>query len=484
MLSLAAASWVQAVDVREVSAPAAEIAHSSGLIAQSADGRLVVATGANIGQQLGTVGKLAPIVALHPPYSAEDATYSSAAFCLLAFSAPNMVDAKFGSQGAVLTPLRPQKNRDLAVATAVLIDAQSRTLVVGWRTQSTWLDANIKVLTAARYTNAGALDTTFGERGIVTLRVQDAGVTQAYAAAVDSAGRLLVAGYNGGRRTRSRLGSFDDWSVRAMVARYTDRGVLDESFGNHGFALQTIDDGGRWGKAGRELLEYDYGYQNPKAAALLLDANDAALVALTDSKSGIHVLRFDAKGKLDPEFGPADGAPAKLSEGSTVSSLLRDRAGRLLAVGTSGSDLFVLHYTSDGKPDTTFNPGIRKTPIPSGLLADAALLDRSGHLLVAATGAQNAVVARFDENGMPDNTFASDGLVKFDFDVPIAKQAGLTLDREQHPIVAVYSATGLGQRGVALVRYAASGAEQSVTFRSTEEWAPASCGSPIELQNR
>src|SRR6516225_10202421 len=104
MLSLAAASWVQAVDVREVSAPAAEIAHSSGLIAQSADGRLVVATGANIGQQLGTVGKLAPIVALHPPYSAEDATYSSAAFCLLAFSAPNMVDAKFGSQGAVLTP--------------------------------------------------------------------------------------------------------------------------------------------------------------------------------------------------------------------------------------------------------------------------------------------------------------------------------------------------------------------------------------------
>ncbi len=122
------------------------------------------------------------------------AAFDSAALCVLRFSAGGVLDAGFGKGGAVVTPLLPLRNRDRATVTALLQDGMGRATVVGWRYLSTALDANVPVITAARYTALGELDASFGERGIVTTRVDQAAVTQAFAATLDGDGRLLVAG--------------------------------------------------------------------------------------------------------------------------------------------------------------------------------------------------------------------------------------------------------------------------------------------------
>lgn len=124
--------------------------------------------------------------------------------------------------------------------------------VVGWRTLSTRLDANFLVLVVGRYTAAGVLDSGFGDGGIVTTRIERDDVTQALAATLDDEGRLLVAGYNGGRN-RERGRDFDDWPIRVVVLRYTAGGVLDHTFGTGGIAAHVAVRKPK-GHAGRDFL--------------------------------------------------------------------------------------------------------------------------------------------------------------------------------------------------------------------------------------
>ena len=84
--------------------------------------------------------------------------------------------SRFRNNGSVVTPLLSIENRDRVTVTALLEDAQGRAIVAGWRTRPTALDADFPVIVAARYSSSGALDPSFGERGIVTTRIEKDGV--------------------------------------------------------------------------------------------------------------------------------------------------------------------------------------------------------------------------------------------------------------------------------------------------------------------
>src|SRR5262249_40006853 len=167
-------------------------------------------------------------------------TFDSAALGLKSITAEGQPNTRFGHKGVVVTPLRPEKNHDGAVATAVVRDARGRPRIVGWRTQSLWPDAGIILIAAARYDASGALDPSFGDHGLVNVRVGRDAVTEPSSALIDAQGRLVIAGYNGGRKVKSRLGSFDEWTNHLVVARFTADGRLDGSFGHGGFALADI----------------------------------------------------------------------------------------------------------------------------------------------------------------------------------------------------------------------------------------------------
>lgn len=438
MLAIAVVAAASGAERPSDSRDTAPSVRSSGLLTHGRDGRLRMASAARISHEAGRIDKVGSFL-FGLGYGAPG--YHSAALSLVRLTPRGVLDPGFGTNGAVITPLPPHKNRDNITVTALLEDTSSRTIVVGWRTLSTALDANFQVIVAARYTAEGALDPSFGERGIVTTRIGRDEVTQAFAATLDGEGRLLVAGYNGGQN-RSRGRTLDDWPVRVILLRYTVGGVLDTSFGSGGMASRVLVHSRPNESAGRDFLYYDYG--RTKAAGVILDRQGRCVVAAASDDGPVVLMRYTRQGVLDSGFGNAGTVETPVGRRSGVSSLLWDTAGRLLAAGTSDSTAVLLRYSADGALDASFGDGgIRRTPIGEGMRVSAALQEGDGHLLVVASGENGVQLARYDQDGRPDRGFGSNGVLGTKLDRSVATRAGIVIDDTGTPVVAVAGNNGL-----------------------------------------
>jgi uncharacterized delta-60 repeat protein len=397
-----------------------------------------MASAARVGHEAGVLDKLGSFL-FGLGYGAPG--YESAALCLVRVTARGILDPGFGTNGSVITPLPPPKNRDSVTVAALLEDASGRAVVVGSRSLWAGLDSNIEVIVAARFTAAGALDPSFGERGIVTTRIDQAAATQALAATLDGEGRLVVAGYNGGRK-RTSLGSFEDWPIRVILLRYTAGGVLDPSFGTGGIASRVLVPSGSDGQAGRDFLLYDHG--RTKTAGVILDRQGRAVVAAASEGGPIVLMRYTREGVLDSSFGSAGTVHTPVGKRSGVSSLSWDADGRLLAAGTSDTGAVLLRYSADGALDASFGDGgIRRTPIGEGMRVSAVLQEADRHVLVVASGNNSVQLARYDRDGRPDQRVGSNGVISVQLDRRVATAAGLAIDDTGTPVVTVASENGM-----------------------------------------
>src|SRR5262249_38797089 len=100
------------------------------------------------------------------------------------------------------------------------VDSADRVLVAGYAFNGYGSNTDFAV---ARLTSAGALDSTFDGDGEQTTGLVALSKAQGHSTAIDSLGRVLVAGY-------ASNGSNDDFAV----ARYTAAGILDTSFAGTG----------------------------------------------------------------------------------------------------------------------------------------------------------------------------------------------------------------------------------------------------------
>jgi uncharacterized delta-60 repeat protein len=143
-----------------------------------------------------------------------------------------MLDPTFGVGGQVTTRF-PIPSVDVGRATAV--DSHDRIVVAGHAINGP--NSNFVVI---RFTPSGALDTTFGGTGIVTIAFGQDG-SYGLDVAIDSMDRVVVAGYTFPTTV----------SADFAVARLTASGTLDTSFDGDGkqtVAFGTGDDrayGGR-----------------------------------------------------------------------------------------------------------------------------------------------------------------------------------------------------------------------------------------------
>ena len=439
---------------------------NSGLLMQVSDGRLLFATGADIGHEVGILGKSATILfGLGYAYGSQN--YASAALCLYRSVGANTLDPSFGRNGATLTPLPPAKNRDFARPTTLVLDPAGGAFVIGSRSKWYGLEGNVTVATVAHYDARGALDASFASRGTLTERIDDAGTTIAAAAALDDRGRLVVAGYNGGRRTKSRLGSYDDYSVRIVLMRYTPRGMLDPAFGNGGVVVQTIEsDDNSNSRLLREFLDDYY-----KSVGLQLDVDGRAIVAAANAEGDTtYLMRFDKAGKLDPTFG--QGGITRNSAAAIVSVLQRDRNGRLLAFGSGNRGIVMQRYASDGTPDTAYGDnGAREVPLAlDSVRVPAVLLVKDGGFLVAASGDfQQVILVKIDSEGAQDETFGNGGTIRTSPAHSGIIASGLSLDKNGDPVVSVFAGSGVHYAGAGLVHYG-GGISKLTRYESTDFW--------------
>jgi uncharacterized delta-60 repeat protein len=246
----------------------------------------------------------------------------------------------------------------------------------------------------ARLNPDGTRDASFGGGdGAVYLDLQGRHDSAA-AVAVDSAGRIVVAGHSE---------SFDGTSSDAVVLRLLPDGSLDPSFGNQGIAVVGL-------RADRAAAE-----------GLALQADGAILVAgFYDPGSGDNpwLARLRGDGSPDRRFGRK--GLVLPSTGSIWYDVTVQPDGRIVTAGEVSLDLAVARYLPNGTADASFGAGGMTTVQvdPSGLLnsqASAVVIHSDGTILAvgaaSASGVSDMAAVALLADGTPDARFGSGGVV-------------------------------------------------------------------------
>ena len=340
---------------------------------------------------------------------------------------------------------------------AVAIQGDGRIVAVGY----TWngLDPDFAV---ARFTPDGQPDPTFGSGGVVStafgVDIQD----EAHAVAVQSDGRIVVAGavygdfglarYNadgsldptfgdGGRVTTSFGTSPQSFDSARDVAIQSDGRIVVVGEAHNGsfpvFALARYNADGSldetFGTGGLVRTPFDPESSSATSIGLLADGRIIAVgYASTGSSQHFALARYDADGNLDASFGTGGRVttafgddPFTYDQAQAVAVL---PGGKVVAVGSTNpggsndSDFAMARYDEDGSLDETFGMGGRVTTAfgPEYDVAWDVTAQADGHIIVGGTSsvepfggdyAIDIALARYDEGGSLDDTFGTGGRV-------------------------------------------------------------------------
>ena len=369
--------------------------------------------------------------------------------------ADGMLDPSFGNGGLVTTDMGPfEFANDGALSLVVLPDG--RAVAAGYN--QAFLE--IQNMAAARYLVSGALDTTFGNGGLVTFGFPPPPgefdmVASAESVLLQPDGRLVLVGGVG----------FQISPARFALARLNPDGSLDPSFGTAGqvttvFAEASSAHAGLLQGDGRIVAVGNAGFGSSTTIAAArynadgtLDpsfGNGGQLTLPQFPSFAVHdaALQPDGKiliaGAVGPAVGPWDfalvrllpnGAPDPAFDGDGLvtthfsasqigTSVIALGDGRIVLGGyTVGSkDFALVRYLPDGSVDTTFgNGGVATADSGGPEIADQVIRLPNGKLLVAGytkeadAGAHDFLLARFGPDGALDTSFGTAGFLRTGF---------------------------------------------------------------------
>ncbi len=243
----------------------------------------------------------------------------------------------------------------------VVIDSSNRIIVAG----SSLAQNGFSAFAAARFTSNGSPDTSFGTNGAVLIPVAQFGNDDANALAIDSSGRIVLAGNT---NTGSQSGDF-------AFARINSNGSIDTNFGTNGTATVDFDD---FDEAFDVIVQANGAIVGVGYAIHRADSTSTfALARLTSS--GAIDSSFDSDGKVITNFGAAQ---------DVANSAVIQSDGRIIAIGQGGQpnqSMFALaRYNSNGSLDQTFGTGgLVLTDINDLNAATSAAIQPDGKLVAA-----------------------------------------------------------------------------------------------------
>src|SRR6185503_8464165 len=203
-------------------------------------------------------------------------------------------------------------------------------VAAGWSSNGTNRDFAL-----VRYTDSGALDTSFGTGGIVTTPIGSSDES-GNGVAVQSDGKIVVAG----------VSSTGSNQVIALV-RYTDTGALDSDFGTGGKVTTAL--GGTFDLANSVVVQ-----------------SDGKIVVAGDSLQGnsfdMALVRYTASGELDVDFGKGGMVTTAIgSRDDTGQRVVVQGDRKIIVVGATWdgdiSHIALVRYTASGALDPSFGTG-------------------------------------------------------------------------------------------------------------------------------
>jgi uncharacterized delta-60 repeat protein len=326
--------------------------------------------------------------------------YGGNDFAVIRYTASGALDPTFSGDGILNTNFGgPTNTTDKAFALA--IDSQGRILAAG---------SSNGDFAVARYNPNGGLDTTFDGDGLTTVNFGN--TEEALALAIDSLGRIVMAGYQ----------QFTTSSIFA-VARLNANGALDSTFSGDG--RHTFD------------MSYESSYEFCQAVLVQSDRRIVLGGYAQNTSTNSYkfaVARLTEAGAADPTF---DGDGYALNQfvlySSTVYNvdfaLALQPDDKILAAGSAGAsstDFVLARYNPNGGLDSTFGNGAGFVTTDFNGRSDTAYamaLQGDGRIVLAGVAdspVNNAVsndfaLARYNANGSLDNTFGVGGKLTLDF---------------------------------------------------------------------
>lgn len=276
-------------------------------------------------------------------------------FALARYTTSGQLDSGFGSQGKVLTSVGTTSSIN-----EIAIQSDGKIVAAGYTEK-------LGDFAVARYTTAGALDTTFGGGDGITITDFFGDDDRAESVKLQADGKILLAG-----------SSVDgDLFTNFALARYNTDGSLDTNFGSAGIVATVTNCGANAGGCNANDLEVQ---------------SDGKIV-ITGSLDDIYLIRYTASGSLDTTFG-SNGVVATNIGGNydNAYELVIDAAGRILVSGSTISngneDMVVAKYLSTGVLDTSFDNGDGIVTITLGSNSDIAYsisLQSGGGIIVSGS---------------------------------------------------------------------------------------------------
>jgi uncharacterized delta-60 repeat protein len=362
-------------------------------------------------------------------------------FELIRYNNDGSLDNGFGINGMVITPVS-----FLSTATALAIQPDGKILVGG--TYHTGDLVNIYHIAVARYHPDGSIDSTFGTNG---LAMPEPGYSEELNdMELQPDGKIVVGGAFIDN-TPNEVESF-------MLARFNSDGTLDTGFGTSGITTTSINQtskivdiellpNGKIIAAGREslydppvpdhtnfaiarytqqgILDNTFGTNGIvitdviTGAADLLQSMvvqpDGKIIAAGSNGDKHYLVRYQSDGSLDNTFG-VSGKAIRTAPPAVLHLALRNN-GKLVTAGTmitTGSTAdFMLHgYLQNGAIDAGFGTNGTvltnfPTAIPEGVddLSTCILIEPNGKIVVAGSSDIHVALARYtsdDETSVND----------------------------------------------------------------------------------
>jgi uncharacterized delta-60 repeat protein len=263
-------------------------------------------------------------------------------------------------------------------------------------------------LTVRRLNADGTPDSSFGADGKAVVHLLDRPAGESPTSlALQSTGKIVVVGST--TQTPFEFPQF------AAAARFTSGGVVDK--GTDGFG--DIVKGAR---AGRTLFKLGDQFNQFTDVAVQPDDN---VVVVGSTLGGLHslfVARYTAAGELDKTFNRGEGYSLILKPGgASRPTIALQTDGKIVVVaGIAGdddpSDLLVARFNTDGTTDTSFGggAGFVRLDVDGALTrtvesGKGVAIQPDGKIVAVGTVDTKILVARFNVDGTPDQTFAPGG---------------------------------------------------------------------------
>ncbi len=321
---------------------------------------------------------------------------------LPAAAAPLAFDPTFGIAGQANTAISHSTSDE--DARAVLVQPDGKTVVAGHCGGSVPFQAT--EICVARFTNAGALDTTFAGRGVFNIPAP-VGIARIRALALDGT-KIVVAGSCG-------IDAAQDFCVLRLNAN----GTLDTTFNATGIAVTPV------------------GLLDDQAHAVAMDGTKVVVAGECEvsGSTDMCLVRFNGDGSLDATFGTGGKAVFALSNQLDGAYALAVIGGQVYAGGRCGTapiSFCVIRLTAAGALDATWAANGKLYQGVGTNQSRVTALAASGSRLLAAGECSNGAntdfcLLRIDSTGQPDATLNGNGIVILPMGAGEDRLTGLTL---------------------------------------------------------